>query len=458
MPTIVANKYSAAIELISSQLTQGAKASNELLEVNADGSIRTQNFREKLANLGARFTRTFDARKEGKDAAVAIALQKLAHSALTGSDYFDKAAVQQHESNPVLNRFHNALQNLTQKPLQRNVSVSDTSNRQVRADSISDLAQQSKRVDSANATSQTNPTKASKVRASASGKSDAVLERQLPTLRSSIPDFIGESIFGSQEERTTPKSARTPRGTSWNHEFSIGESSAGKQLQGISLSANRDQQTLDITKPVVLFFGGSGERVEPAAYGAAAAYGPDQGVNFVAVNYRGFGDSSAATPSPKSIADDGKAAYQYLRDLGFPPENIILRGYSLGASVAARLHALSEIKGEKLGGVIYDRPITSIQEAAEGASGSSLQGLAAKLLVGSLGVSSNLKALDHLIGRSERLTKVLVIADDGTSPQNNFLGPASKKLAVEYGLRLTESNGNHFNHERANLASKSLLS
>jgi len=452
MPTIVANKYSTAIDLISSQLAQGPKGSGKLLEVNADGSIRTQTFGERLANLGARFTRTFDARKESKDAAIAVALQRLAQVALSGNDPADVAAVQGNETNPILIRFHEALTHQSERLPLRSASVIDSSNNPIRRDSLSDLANQSAR-------SQTvNPTPANDARARFRGKSDAELERQLPTLRSSIPDFIGESIFGSQEERTAPKSARTPRGTSWNHEFSIGESAAGKQLQGVSLSANRDQQTLDITKPVVLFFGGSGERVEPAAYGAAAAYGPDQGVNFVAVNYRGFGDSSAATPSPKSIADDGKAAYQYLRDLGFPPENIILRGYSLGASVAARLHALSEIKGEKLGGVIYDRPITSIQEAAEGASGSSLQGLAAKLLVGSLGVSSNLKALDHLIGRSERLTKVLVIADDGTSPQNNFLGPASKKLAVEYGLRLTESNGNHFNHERANLASKSLLS
>ena len=102
--------------------------------------------------------------------------------------------------------------------------------------------------------------------------------------------------------------------------------------------------------------------------------------------------------------------------------------------------------------------MTSVQEAAVGASGMKVAGLATKILVGSLGVRANLKALDHLVSRSDRLSKVLVISDDGTSPQNNFLGPASKKLAVEYGLRLTESNGNHFNHERANLASKSLLS
>jgi hypothetical protein len=146
-----------------------------------------------------------------------------------------------------------------------------------------------------------------------------------------------------------------------------------------------------------------------------------------------------------------------LRDLGFPPEKIILRGYSLGASVASRLHALTELKGEQLGGVIYDRPMTSVQEAAEGASGLKVAGLATKMLVGSLGVRANLKALDHLVGRSDRLSKVLVIADDGSSPQNTFLGPASKRLAVEYGLRLSESHGDHFDHDRANRASTSLL-
>jgi len=451
MPTIVANKYSTAIELISSQLAQGAKGSNKLLEVTADGSIRTQTFGEKLANLGARLTRTYDARKESKDAAIAVALQRLAQSALSGNDSLDVAAVQRNESNPILTRFHEALSHQSERLPLRNASVSDSSNHPIRRDSLSDLANQSSR-------SQTvNPTPASNVRALAKGKSDAALERQLPSLRSSVPNFIGESVFGSEEDRTAPISGRVPRGNSWNHDFSIGDSAAGKQLQGVSLSANPDQQALDITKPVVLFFGGSGERVEPAAYGAAAIYGPDQGINFVAVNYRGYGDSSLITPSPKSIADDGKAAYKYLRDLGFPPEKIILRGYSLGASVASRIHALSELKGEQLGGVIYDRPMTSIQEAAEGASGIKAAGLASKLLVGTLGASAHLKALDHLVSRSDRLSKVLVIADDGSSPENDFLGPASKKLAVQYGLRLSESNGNHFNHERANRASQSLF-
>jgi pimeloyl-ACP methyl ester carboxylesterase len=448
MPTIVANKYSTAIDLISSQLAQG---SDKLLEVNTDGSIRTQTFGEKLANLGARFTRTFDARKESKDAAIAIALQRLAQEALSGNDPADVAAAQGNETNPILIRFHEALTHQSETLPLRNASVIDSSNHPIRRDSLSDLANQSTR------TQTVNPPPANDARARLRGKSDAELERQLPSLRSSVPNFIGEQIFGSEQERTAPRSGRVPRGNSWNHDFSIGDSAAGKQLQGVSLSANPGQQALDISKPVVLFFGGSGDRVESAAYGAAASCGPDQGVNFVAVNYRGYGDSSLITPSPKSIADDGKAAYQYLRDLGFPPEKIILRGYSLGASVASRLHALTELKGEQLGGVIYDRPMTSVQEAAEGASGLKVAGLATKMLVGSLGVRANLKALDHLVGRSDRLSKVLVIADDGSSPQNTFLGPASKRLAVEYGLRLSESHGDHFDHDRANRASTSLL-
>ena len=301
------------------------------------------------------------------------------------------------------------------------------------------------------------PTNASKVRASAKDMSDAALEIQfLPSLKSNILSALVDPIFGIEHERTVAISASITLGASWNQNLLIKNDASDMQLQGVSLSANPNGHTLDINKPVVLFFGGSGERVESAAYGAAEAYGPENGVNFVAMNYRGYGNSDLITPSPRSIVDDGKLAYQYLRNLGFPTDKIILRGYSLGASVASRLHALSEIRGEKLGGVIYDRPLTGIQEAAEGASGHKALGLVAELLAGSLGVSANLEALDRLIGRKERLTKVLVIADDGTSPENTFLGPASKKLAVKYGLRLTESKGDHFNHAEANVASRSL--
>jgi pimeloyl-ACP methyl ester carboxylesterase len=229
------------------------------------------------------------------------------------------------------------------------------------------------------------------------------------------------------------------------------------QLKGIALSANPQSPALDTSKPVVLFFGGSGARVEEAAYGAAKICGSDAGLNFVSVNYRGFGDSTSIAPTPRTLIEDAKTAYSHLRDLGFPPEKIILRGYSLGATAAGHLHAMSELKGEKLGGVIYDRPMPSAQKAAAGATGYTAAGWLTKMLAGSFGASPNLRVMDHFIGRSERKAPVLVIADNGTHPNNDFLGAAATEMAQQYGLDLVQSRGDHFMHDEANQAAQSFL-
>jgi hypothetical protein len=47
---------------------------DSLFEVNSDGSIRTQNIKEKIANIGARIFGKFDARKAEKDARVKDAI------------------------------------------------------------------------------------------------------------------------------------------------------------------------------------------------------------------------------------------------------------------------------------------------------------------------------------------------------------------------------------------------
>jgi uncharacterized protein len=63
------------------------------------------------------------------------------------------------------------------------------------------------------------------------------------------------------------------------------------------------------------------------------------GLNILAVEYRGFGESSGV-PSEQGLYDDARAAYDYLRTKQFvPPERIILYGYSLGSAVAAELAA-----------------------------------------------------------------------------------------------------------------------
>jgi hypothetical protein len=62
---------------------------NSILEVNADGSIRAQNFKEKIGNLGLRITGRFTATKAEKDLKVAQAIRNLYQKAgNTDEGYF----------------------------------------------------------------------------------------------------------------------------------------------------------------------------------------------------------------------------------------------------------------------------------------------------------------------------------------------------------------------------------
>ena len=62
------------------------------------------------------------------------------------------------------------------------------------------------------------------------------------------------------------------------------------------------------------------------------------GLNIMAIDYRGFGESESRAPDEKGTYTDARAAYEWLRTTrGVPPERIILYGHSLGAGIATEL-------------------------------------------------------------------------------------------------------------------------
>src|SRR5712671_6689487 len=63
----------------------------------------------------------------------------------------------------------------------------------------------------------------------------------------------------------------------------------------------------------------------------------DLGINLLAFDYRGFGESTGI-PEERGLYDDATASYEYLtRTLKVPPEHIVIFGHSLGSSVAIEL-------------------------------------------------------------------------------------------------------------------------
>ena len=82
------------------------------------------------------------------------------------------------------------------------------------------------------------------------------------------------------------------------------------------------------------------------------------GMNVFAIDYRGYG-LSEGQPGESGTYLDAQAAYAWLRQKGFPPENIIVLGKSLGGGVGSEL-ALRE----PIGGLILQNSYTRIVDIA----------------------------------------------------------------------------------------------
>jgi uncharacterized protein len=87
----------------------------------------------------------------------------------------------------------------------------------------------------------------------------------------------------------------------------------------------------------ILYFHGAGGNVGTLGYNEAWAKFRRMGLGVLAVDYRGFGQSSGE-PSEAGLYQDADASYAYLVDvLHVSPLRIVIYGYSLGSAVAIDL-------------------------------------------------------------------------------------------------------------------------
>ena len=82
----------------------------------------------------------------------------------------------------------------------------------------------------------------------------------------------------------------------------------------------------------------------------------ETGASVMVFDYRGYG-RSPGHPSEENTCRDAQAAYQWLRQKGFPATNIVGYGESLGGGVLAEL-----AMREQLGGVILQSTFTSVPD------------------------------------------------------------------------------------------------
>ncbi len=104
-------------------------------------------------------------------------------------------------------------------------------------------------------------------------------------------------------------------------------------------------------KPTILFFHGNGGAVNHRAHRFRALMA--DGFGIFMLGYPGYGGSEGK-PSEAAFLEGARLAYQYLRDAGLEPANIVLYGESIGSSVAVQLAATVSAKG-----LVLEAPMSS---------------------------------------------------------------------------------------------------
>ncbi|MCD6704227.1 MARTX multifunctional-autoprocessing repeats-in-toxin holotoxin RtxA [Vibrio cholerae] len=263
---------------------------------------------------------------------------------------------------------------------------------------------------------------------------------------SPLTRFLNNELYGDKEAR---RKIGEITQTLLDHAVEKGESQkitlqgeagrlTGYYHQG---TAPSEGETSSPSGKVVLFLHGSGSSAEEQASAIRNHY-QKQGIDMLAVNLRGYGESDGG-PSEKGLYQDARTMFNYLvNDKGIDPSNIIIHGYSMGGPIAADLARYAAQNGQAVSGLLLDRPMPSMTKAItahEVANPAGIVGAIAKAVNGQFSVEKNLEGLP-------KETSILLLTD------NEGLGNEGEKLRT----KLTASGYNvtgeqtFYGHEASN--------
>ncbi|HGS4623588.1 TPA: MARTX multifunctional-autoprocessing repeats-in-toxin holotoxin RtxA [Vibrio cholerae] len=263
---------------------------------------------------------------------------------------------------------------------------------------------------------------------------------------SPLTRFLNNELYGDKEAR---RKIGEITQTLLDHAVEKGESQkitlqgeagrlTGYYHQG---TAPSEGETSSPSGKVVLFLHGSGSSAEEQASAIRNHY-QKQGIDMLAVNLRGYGESDGG-PSEKGLYQDARTIFNYLvNDKGIDPSNIIIHGYSMGGPIAADLARYAAQNGQAVSGLLLDRPMPSMTKAItahEVANPAGIVGAIAKAVNGQFSVEKNLEGLP-------KETSILLLTD------NEGLGNEGEKLRT----KLTASGYNvtgeqtFYGHEASN--------
>lgn len=263
---------------------------------------------------------------------------------------------------------------------------------------------------------------------------------------SPLTRFLNNELYGNKEAR---RKIGEITQTLLDHAVEKGESQkitlqgeagrlTGYYHQG---TAPSEGETSSPSGKVVLFLHGSGSSAEEQASAIRNHY-QKQGIDMLAVNLRGYGESDGG-PSEKGLYQDARTMFNYLvNDKGIDPSNIIIHGYSMGGPIAADLARYAAQNGQAVSGLLLDCPMPSMTKAItahEVANPAGIVGAIAKAVNGQFSVEKNLEGLP-------KETSILLLTD------NEGLGNEGEKLRT----KLTASGYNvtgeqtFYGHEASN--------
>ncbi|HFG2029517.1 TPA: MARTX multifunctional-autoprocessing repeats-in-toxin holotoxin RtxA [Vibrio cholerae] len=283
---------------------------------------------------------------------------------------------------------------------------------------------------------------------------------------SPLTRFLNNELYGDKEAR---RKIGEITQTLLDHAVENGESQkvtlkgeagrlTGYYHQGTSSSEGETSAT---SGKVALFLHGSGSSAEEQASAIRNHY-QKQGIDMLAVNLRGYGESDGG-PSEKGLYQDARTMFNYLvNDKGIDPSHIIIHGYSMGGPIAADLARYAAQNGQTVSGLLLDRPMPSMTKAItahEVANPAGIVGAIAKAVNGQFSVEKNLKGLpketpillltdnEGLGEEGEKLRAKLAIAGYNVTGEQTFYGhEASNRLMGQYADQIVSGL---FNAEQA---------
>lgn len=163
-----------------------------------------------------------------------------------------------------------------------------------------------------------------------------VAQRRLMFLPSSVPE-------------TTP----ADRGLAYEEVWIPVAGAGGGHLHGWWLPPDRPSDL------IILYLHGNAGNIS-SNLGKAASL-RQVGAAVLAVDYRGYGQSSGPFPNEQRLYSDAWAAWQYLhREKGVPPQHLVIYGHSLGGAIGIDLARHIP----HLGGLIVEGSFTSMADMA----------------------------------------------------------------------------------------------